>query len=63
MLAAAWNVETARTNAGKLKDVPEPPAWADHDAIAQDLAAGGRRRELLPRSVRHRWNAPGRSAL
>jgi ParB-like chromosome segregation protein Spo0J len=34
MLEAGWNVETTRSNAGRLKDVPEPPEWADADAIA-----------------------------
>jgi hypothetical protein len=47
MLAASWTVETARSNAGRLKDVPEPPTWADRDAIAEDLAAG----EMKPGDV------------
>jgi hypothetical protein len=41
MLAANWNVETACTNAGRLKDVEQPPIWADRDAIAAKLARGG----------------------
>jgi hypothetical protein len=44
MLSASWNVETARSNAGRLKDVPKAedvPTWVDRDAVAEDLAAGG----------------------
>jgi protein gp37 len=43
MLAANWNVETTRTNAGRLKDVPKAediPIWVDRDAVAEALAAG-----------------------
>jgi hypothetical protein len=32
LIAEGWNVETARAQAGRLKDAPEPPPWADRDA-------------------------------
>jgi ParB-like chromosome segregation protein Spo0J len=40
LLVEGWNVDTARGHAGRLKDAPEPPIWADRDALAQDIVAG-----------------------
>jgi hypothetical protein len=40
MLEAAWTVETTRSQAGRLKDAPEPPIWADRDALAGDIVEG-----------------------
>jgi ParB/RepB/Spo0J family partition protein len=40
LFAERWNVDTARGHAGRLKDVPEPPAWADRKAVATKLVAG-----------------------
>jgi ParB-like chromosome segregation protein Spo0J len=48
MLEAGWNVETTRTHAGRLKDVVEPPTWADRDAIAEALAAGVMKPAMSP---------------
>jgi hypothetical protein len=44
MLDASWNVETARSNAGRLKDVPEPPTWADGGNCVPGAAGGCCRR-------------------
>jgi hypothetical protein len=33
-------VDNARSHAGRLKDVPEPPTWADREEIAEAIAAG-----------------------
>jgi hypothetical protein len=41
MVGANWNVETTRTNAGRLKDVVQPPIWADRDALAEGVMKPG----------------------
>jgi hypothetical protein len=46
LIAEGWNVDHARGHAARLKNVPEPPDWADADAIGE--AVPGRRRWLLP---------------
>ncbi len=40
LVADSWTVETARREAQKLKDVAEPPEWADTARIAAALVAG-----------------------
>jgi ParB-like chromosome segregation protein Spo0J len=40
LIKEGWNVDTARQQAGRLKDVPEPPSWADGERIARSIAAG-----------------------
>jgi hypothetical protein len=35
LLAEGWNVETTRSQAGRLKDAPEPPPWVDRETLAQ----------------------------
>jgi ParB-like chromosome segregation protein Spo0J len=40
LTAEGWNVETARGHAGRLKDVPKPPDWADRRLLASAIAAG-----------------------
>jgi ParB-like chromosome segregation protein Spo0J len=35
LVAEGWNVDTARAQAGRLKDAAEPPPWADREALAQ----------------------------
>ncbi len=47
LVADTWTVEAARREAQKLKDIPEPPDWADRDAIASALVAG----EMKPGDV------------
>lgn len=37
LVSEGWTVETARREAQKMKDVAEPPAWVDREAIARDL--------------------------
>jgi hypothetical protein len=45
LLAEGWTVDNARSHAGRLKDVPEPPAWADQegnvDKLVTRLMRGG----------------------
>jgi hypothetical protein len=43
LIAEGWNVDTARGHAGRLEDAPEPPSWADAEAIAQALVEGAMR--------------------
>jgi len=40
MLDESWNVGTTKDHAGRFKDVPDPPPWADRDALARDIVEG-----------------------
>ena len=39
LVARGWTVEVTRGKVASLKDAPEPPAWADADAVALEAAA------------------------
>jgi ParB/RepB/Spo0J family partition protein len=47
LVEKSWTVEAARAQAGRLKDLSEPPEWADRAAIAAKLVAG----EMRPAEV------------
>jgi hypothetical protein len=35
LITEGWNVDTARSHAGRLKDASEPPPWVDRETLAQ----------------------------
>jgi hypothetical protein len=65
LLVEGWNADTARGHAGRLKDAPQPPIWADRDPLAQDIVAGRARAndvDRMAKAPRPAARAPGRAA-
>jgi hypothetical protein len=63
MLRNNWTVETAREQAGRLKDAPEPPIWADRDALAGDIVEGKARSDERSKASAASWDARCRRFL